>query len=80
MLIAVSDLPRGVRADEVAIVRWLLTNACVIGPLDHVLLTVQALRVVGGCPCGCSSVDFVARGQAPPYTPIAACHDRQSCA
>jgi hypothetical protein len=50
---------RHVRAEEAAIVNWMLTNASLVGPLHHLLAVVPTLNVFDRCRCGCGSVVFV---------------------
>ena len=56
---------------ERAVVAWLLANAPVNAPLEHLLPRVPELRVVGRCDCGCASVDFEVDGQSGGSHPIA---------
>ncbi len=42
---------------------WLPQNAATIGDVAAFLDQASHLRVVGGCGCGCPSVDFKAGGQ-----------------
>ena len=36
----------------------MLRNASRAGNLEHLVSTVEQLDVVGGCDCGCASIDF----------------------
>jgi hypothetical protein len=62
---------RPLSQEELALVRWLLTNAPVAGSLADLAPLVASLRVVGRCSCGCPSVDFRSNGQSSPFRPIA---------
>jgi hypothetical protein len=62
---------RPISTDEMEVVTWLLLHASVTGSLEHLSKTVQVLRVVGRCQCGCPSVDFEIDGQTLPSQPIA---------
>lgn len=50
-------MDRAITPDEVKVVSWLLDHALadVAGYRSRPL---EELRVVGGCPCGCASLDF----------------------
>jgi len=52
------EMSRPISPNEVAVVNWLLDHALVevAGYRDR---PVEELRVVGGCGCGCSSIDFI---------------------
>ena len=54
---------RSATAAERQIVNWLLRNAATTPEADSFLVQVPDLRVVGGCSCGCPSVDFQVGGQ-----------------
>lgn len=58
------DEDRVLSRHEVETVTWLVKNASLKGPLDHLLGGIDELRVVGRCGCGCASVDFENNGQA----------------
>jgi len=49
---------RGITAHEAAIVEWLLDHAAMRDVTAYRSKPVTSLRVVGGCDCGCSSLDF----------------------
>jgi hypothetical protein len=49
---------RGISAHEAAIVDWLLDHAAARDVTAYRTNPITALRVVGGCDCGCSSLDF----------------------
>jgi hypothetical protein len=51
-------MERNISPNEAAVVRWLLDNATVGEVNAYRALAVEELRVVGGCDCGCSSLDF----------------------
>ena len=46
---------------EAAVVRWLLDRAPVGDVTAYQQHRLEALRVIGGCGCGCSSLDFQPR-------------------
>jgi hypothetical protein len=55
---------RGLTTHEAAVVEWLLDHA----PMRDVSAyrnSITALRVVGGCDCGCSSIDFHSNTSGP---------------
>ena len=62
---------RGIRSREAAVVRTTLERASTLDKCRGLIAQVEALRVVGGCECGCDSVDFEPNGQAPPAQIIA---------
>jgi len=62
---------RPISEHEAAVVEWLLANASLEGPLDHLRDGVRHLRVVARCGCGCPSVDFIVDGQSRGAHPIA---------
>jgi len=41
------------------VLRWLLEHAAVGDASAYLTQPVEQMRVVGGCDCGCSSLDFV---------------------
>jgi hypothetical protein len=51
-------LDRPATAEEIAIVRWLLENVPVRDVSEYRRQSLDELHVVGGCECGCISVDF----------------------
>ena len=51
-------MERTVTPNEAAVVGWLLDHAPVGDVTAYRLQPVEGLRVVGGCECGCSSLDF----------------------
>jgi hypothetical protein len=57
-MVAIVD-PRAITAAEAAVVGWLLLHAASEG-IAGAAESVGELRVVGGCTCGCASIDFVA--------------------
>lgn len=61
---------RWISPEELAVVDWLVRNVKPEGSLEHLLTSLPALRVVGGCDCGCASVDFEEGGQCLPSSPI----------
>ena len=72
---------RLIRADEAALVRWMLCHASLTGPLAHLLAEIARLKVVDHCRCGCRSVLFgpsILPGRREPiasaigYTPVGA--------
>jgi len=50
-------MDRAISPNEVAVVKWLLDHASV-DVTAYRLQPVEQLRVVGGCNCGCTSLDF----------------------
>jgi hypothetical protein len=50
---------RDITAHEAAIVGWLLDHAAMRDVSAYRTRPIQSLRVVGGCDCGCSSLDFL---------------------
>jgi hypothetical protein len=54
---------RDITAHEAAIIEWLLDHAAVRDVTAYRTNPVTALRVVGGCDCGCSSLDFRTSGR-----------------
>jgi len=63
---------------EVAITAWMLQHASQAGDLSDLEPSLMGLRVVGGCSCGCPSIDFVAGGQAEGASPVANAHGTTS--
>ena len=49
---------RTITPTEAAVIRWLLDNAPKGDVTAYRELPVEELRVVGGCECGCSSLNF----------------------
>ncbi len=49
---------RDITAHEAAIIEWLLDHAAMRDTSAYRTKPIAALRVVGGCDCGCSSLDF----------------------
>jgi hypothetical protein len=56
---------RDITAHEAAIVEWLLDFAALRDVTAYRTNPVTALRVVGGCDCGCSSLDFHSSASGP---------------
>lgn len=54
--------PRDITPHEAEIVGWLLEHAAMRDVTAYLTKPVAALRVVGGCDCGCSSLDFQSAG------------------
>lgn len=54
---------RDITAHEAAIIEWLLDHAAVRDVTAYRTNPVTALRVVGGCDYGCSSLDFRTSGR-----------------
>jgi hypothetical protein len=52
---------RPITTSEVAVIRWLLANAPRTDIPFNLNQSITALRIIGGCACGCSSVEFLAR-------------------
>ena len=62
---------RGIREDEVAVIRTALERA-LVRPVDEAAsAAVSTLEVVGRCECGCASVDFDSSTSDQRSTPIA---------
>jgi hypothetical protein len=51
-------MERRVTAHEAAVVQWLLDHAAMGDVSAYRLHPVKELRVLEGCRCGCSSLDF----------------------
>jgi len=51
---------RSITPHEAAIIEWLLERAATGDVTAYRAKPITALRVVGGCDCGCSSLDFSA--------------------
>ena len=51
-------MDRAVAPNEAAVVRWLLEYAAVGDVAAYRRRPVEELRVLKGCDCGCSSLDF----------------------
>jgi hypothetical protein len=49
---------RTITPTEAAVIRWLPDNAPIGDVTAYRALPVEELRVVGGCDCGCSTLDF----------------------
>jgi hypothetical protein len=65
------DTPRSITQGELAVLRATLEKAAKV-PLDpDVLAGLGSLRVIGGCECGCDSVDFAEHDPERPSRPIA---------
>jgi len=62
---------RPISPDEAALVAWLLSHGSLEGDLSALQISVNGLRVVARCTCGCPSVDFVSGGQRDPAIPVA---------
>jgi hypothetical protein len=56
-------MKRPVNAQEAEVIRWLLDHASVRDSADYRLKPIEQLRVVGGCSCGCTSLDFIPKEQ-----------------
>ena len=50
-------MDRAISPSEVEVVHWLLDHA-LVDVTAYRLRPVEQLRVVGGCSCGCTSLDF----------------------
>src|SRR5258708_4278680 len=55
-------MDRPIAPHEAAVVRWLLDNAPVRDVTPYLADPPEGLRVVGGCDCGCTSLEFQPRG------------------
>lgn len=51
-------MDRAIAPNEAAVVRWLLDRAAIGDVTNYRIHPVEELRVVKGCDCGCSSLDF----------------------
>jgi len=63
--------PRPLTPEEVTVIRAAIARAPAAEVNPAVLGTLERLRVVHRCDCGCDSVDFVARDPARPPRPLA---------
>ncbi len=50
-------MDRAIKPDEVKVISWLLDHA-LVDVAAYRLRPLEELRVVGGCPCGCATLDF----------------------
>ena len=50
-------MDRAISPNEVKVVKWLLEHA-LVDVAAYRLRPVEQLRVVGGCTCGCTTLDF----------------------
>jgi hypothetical protein len=55
-------IERAISPREAAIVGWLLEHAAVGDVSGYRLRPAEELRVVGGCDCGCCSLEFQPKG------------------
>ncbi|MDB6027472.1 MAG: hypothetical protein JWM68_3695 [Verrucomicrobiales bacterium] len=55
---------RPIKTEEVAVIRTTLKQAPTLPDLSHLADTVEQLRAVGQCGCGCDSVDFTSHDPA----------------
>ena len=55
-------MDRAITRDEAAVVRWLLDHAPIGDVTTYRTHPVEELRVVKGCDCGCSSLNFQTDG------------------
>jgi len=53
-----TSVDRAIASNEVAVVRWLLEHAKAGEATTYKNYPVEQLRVLDGCNCGCSSLDF----------------------
>jgi hypothetical protein len=51
-------MKRGLSERELALIRWLLDYAAVGDIAAYRPAALEELEVVGGCTCGCTSIDF----------------------
>ena len=56
---------RDITAHEAAIIEWLLDHAAMRDVTAYRAKAIPALRVVGGCDCGCASLDFLSKTSGP---------------
>ena len=52
------EVGRPVTPHEAAVLRWLLQNAATRHAPGYQTYPVEQLRVIDGCKCGCTSLDF----------------------
>jgi hypothetical protein len=52
-------MDRPITESEAAIVHWLLSHTAIGDVSGYGETSISGLRVVGGCDCGCRSIDFV---------------------
>jgi hypothetical protein len=50
-------MDRAIATNEVSVVNWLLDHA-LVDVTSYRVRPIEGLRVVGGCGCGCTSLDF----------------------
>jgi hypothetical protein len=50
--------PRPLTPEELVLVTWLVENAEPRGRLERLADSIQRIKVVSKCGCGCASVDF----------------------
>ena len=62
---------RPLQHDEAEVIRWMLRYASTRGTLDHLVPSVESLRAVGACECGCPSIDFVSQEETVGSAPVA---------
>jgi hypothetical protein len=55
-------MDRAISPDELNVVNWLLDHA-LVDVTAYRRRSVQELRVVGGCGCGCTSLYFEPKGR-----------------
>jgi hypothetical protein len=63
--------PRPLTERELGVLRATLERAERVALAPHVFEGLQSLRVIGGCECGCDSVDFAEHDSERPSRPIA---------
>ena len=71
-------LLRPATSEEKAVVSWLLANAATRPDAEQLLVQVESLQVVGGCGCGCPSVEFEASGQSANASVVADAHGQDA--
>jgi hypothetical protein len=54
-----ATINRPIKPEEIAVIRATLTQAPTMPEFPHLASTVEHLRAMGQCGCGCDSVDFV---------------------
>ena len=62
---------RPITPAEAAIVNWMLTHCATSTAHSALAAGIDELTVVGRCPCGCPSIDFILDGQSTNGHPIA---------
>jgi|SRR5688572_8684468 len=74
-------MSRLISPEEIAVVQWFLDHPEPMDPLGPWACAPAELLVVGGCECGCCSVDFTpdSVGSRPIREAVAVFADRRQC-